>query len=180
MIGLEIEIPQRYRTAFDKKNVQAVLRAAGAEIASVARRKIRQAVGGGRVYYGKGRGRHQASLPGQPPASWSGNLAGSIRARPFKNGDGVLIRDTAFYDLFLEAGAKGVGSRRRKARSGNRNRRLLGGVNSPVPQGGRGVLAPRPALSAALAERSASIGPRVQQAVMKDMKFQRVSASGKP
>src|ERR1700720_3618769 len=100
MIGLEIEIPQRYRMAFDKKNVQAVLRAAGAEIASVARRKIRQAVGGGRVYYGKGRGRHQASLPGQSPANWSGVLAGSIKVQPLKSGDGVLIRNTAFYDLF--------------------------------------------------------------------------------
>jgi hypothetical protein len=179
MIGLGIEIPQKYRMAFDKKNVQAVLRAAGAEIASVARRKIRQAVGGGRVYYGRGRGRHQASLPGQPPASWTGGLANSIKVHSLKSGDGVLIRDAAFYALFLEAGAKGVGNRRRSARLRNRNRRLLGGANFPAPQGGRGVLAPRPFLSAAAAERSASIGPRVQEAIMKDLKFQRVAAAAK-
>ncbi len=180
MIGLEIDIPQRYRMAFDKKAVQAVLRAAGAEIASVARRKIRQAVGGGRVYYGKGRGRHQASLPGQPPANWKGELANSIKTRLLKSGDGVLISDAAFYALFLEAGAKGGGGASRKGRLGNRNRRLLGGANSPVPRGGNRVLASRPFLSAAAAERSPSIGPRVQEAIMQGIKFQRVAAGAKP
>jgi hypothetical protein len=180
MIALQIEIPQRYRTTFDKKNVTAVLRAAGAEIASVARRKIRQAVGGGRVYYGKGRGRHQASLPGQPPANWSGGLASSIRARPFKNGDGVLIRDAAFYALFLEAGARGgIGSGKRGVRGRRNAAQRRGGIRAVFPVGNR-VLAPRPFLSAALADRSASLMPRIKDAVVKDIKFQRVSAGANP
>jgi hypothetical protein len=179
MVGLEIDIPQRYRMAFDKKNVQAVLRAAGAEIASVARRKIRQAVGGGRVYYGKGRGRHQASLPGQPPASWTGELANSIKVRPLKSGDGVLIRDAAFYALFLEAGARGgTGSGKRGVRGRRNAVQRRKGVRAVLPAGNR-VLAPRPFLSAAAAERSGSLGPRVQEAIMKDVKFQRISAARK-
>jgi hypothetical protein len=172
MIGIEIDIPQRYRMAFDRRNVQAVLRSAGAEIAAVARRKVRQSVGSGRLYYGARKGSHRASLPGQPPTSWTGELANSIKVRPLKSGDGVLIRDAAFYALFLEAGARGGTGGAKRGVRGRRNavqRR----------KGGNRVLAPRPFLSAAAAERSASIGPRVQEAIMKDVKFQRVAAGAK-
>jgi hypothetical protein len=55
---------------FDLKLFRAVLLSAGAEIAAVARRKVRIAVGSGRLLYSANKGRRQASLPGQSPASW--------------------------------------------------------------------------------------------------------------
>ena len=172
MIKLEISIPQRYRLEFDKKRVRAVLSRAGAEIASVARRKIRQSAGTGRLYYGgAGKGRHRASLPGQPPASWTGALANSIRSKPFRGGDGVLIRDTAFYALILEAGAKGAAG---AGRRGLRARR-----NASRRSAGNGILAPRPFLSIALAEREGSIAERVKQAIIEDIQFRRISAAAR-
>jgi hypothetical protein len=53
-------------------------RAAGAVL---ARRKVRQSTGTGKTYYGAEKGKHRASLPGQPPASWTGQLANSISTR---------------------------------------------------------------------------------------------------
>jgi hypothetical protein len=180
MIRLEISIPQRYRLSFDKKRVRAVLGRAGAEIASVARRKIRQAAGSGRLYYGgAGKGSHRASLPGQPPASWSGTLANSIRSKPFRGGDGVLIRDAAFYALMLEAGAKGAtGTGRKGARARRNATSRRAGIRSILPSG-NGILAPRPFLSSALAEREGSIAERVKRAIIEDIEFRRISASAK-
>lgn len=173
MIGLQIEIPQKYRLAFDKKLTRKTLRAAASEIAAVARRKVRRAVGTGRVYYGKG-GRHVASAPGEPPVSWSGDLANSIKVRPLKTGDGMLIKDTEFYSLFLEVGARGGVSSGIKGVKGRRNPRKKGA--SPV---GSRVLEPRPFLSAALEERQASIGSRVKAAILQDVQFRRISAAAK-
>jgi hypothetical protein len=79
-LRLEITIPPNLALDLDPRKVRAVPRSAGSEIAAVARRKVRQATGSGRVYYGRG-GRHLASLPGQPPASWTGQLANSISTR---------------------------------------------------------------------------------------------------
>jgi hypothetical protein len=168
MIRLEVEVPQRYRLSFDKKRVRQVLSRAGQEIAAVARRKVRRAVGGGRQY-----GAHQASAPGEAPVNLSGKLAASIRARPFKGGDGVMIRDTELYALFLEKGAKGGGV---KGRRNSRSRK--GGVTTVLAKGSR-VLLPRPFLSTALAERQASIEQRVKDAIIGDIEFRRISAAAK-
>jgi hypothetical protein len=105
-LRLEITIPPQVALDLDARRVRAVLRSAGSEIAALAGRKVRQSAGTGKTYYGKG-GKHRASLPGQPPASWTGQLANSISARVFRGGDGVLIRDSSFYARFLETGARG-------------------------------------------------------------------------
>jgi hypothetical protein len=147
-----------------KKSLRATMRRAGAEVKAAAVRKLRKSVGGGRVYYLRGssggRGRYTASAPGQPPTSITGRLAKSIKVYPFKSGEGVAIRDTQFYALFLEEGAKGGGGKKR-----NRNRR---GKPSSVRQ-----LLSRPFLTAALQEREASIGRRIYSAVVQDIAFKR-------
>jgi hypothetical protein len=69
----------------------------------------------------------------QPPASWTGQLAGSISTRVFRGGDGVLIRDTAYYARFLETGAKGgIGSGRKGAKGRRNARQRRGGVATPA------------------------------------------------
>lgn len=73
-LRLEITLPPQIALDLDPRKVRAVLRSAGSEIAALARRKVRQSTGTGKTYYGKERGKHRASLPGQPPASWTGQL----------------------------------------------------------------------------------------------------------
>jgi hypothetical protein len=174
-LRLEITLPPQIALDLDPRQVRAVLRSAGSEIAALARRKVRQSAGSGRVYYGRGR-RHLASLPGQPPASWTGQLANSISTKVFRAGDGVLIRDTAYYARFLETGAKGgIGSGHKGAKGRRNTRRRRGGVLSV----GKRVLLPRPFLSAAFDERKDSIGERVQRAIIDGTKFRRIGAATK-
>ena len=160
---------------YSKKNLRQVMRTAGAEVAATARSLIRNSAGGGRMYRGPGgsaaryrggyqKGAHQAAAAGNAPASITGTLAKSIRVRPFKSGEGVAIRDAAFYALFLEAGAKGGG---RVSRGGVRVKGK-GGI------GKSRILEPRPFLSAALAARQASLGPRIQASLAQDIKLVRV------
>ena len=173
-LSLKIAVPP-YAFTIDKKLLRATLRRAGAEVAAVARRKITTAVGGGVIYRGPGGsaakyrggytpGKYQASAPGQPPVSVTGSLAKSIKVRPFKSGEGVAIRDTQFYALFLEKGAKGGG---RKSVGGTRVRGKSGIAAARV-------LAPRPFLQTALAERETSIAQRVKEAILQGVKFQRL------
>ena len=76
----------------------------------------------------------------------------------------MAIRDAAFYALFLEAGAKGGG---RVSRGGVRVKGK-GGI------GKSRVLEARPFLSAALAARQASLGPRIQASLAQDIKLVRM------
>ena len=153
---IKVQVAGAGVVTFDKRSLRALMRQAGNEVAGRARTMIRSNPAGGRVYAVRHRGAlelHQASAPGQPPASISGTLASSIRVRTYRDGDGVSIRETAFYALFLEAGARGVGRRGR------------GGSLRRTPAGAR-VLAPRPSLSAALDELRPSIERRLQAAVL--------------
>lgn len=179
MFRLQVDVPQQYRLSFDKKRVRQVLSRAGAEIAAVARNKIRRSAGGGRFYRGPGGVKHQASLPAQPPTSFSGALANSIRSKTNRNGDGVTIRDLAFYALFLETGAKGGGGSGVKGKRGQRNKVVRGrGLTVITPVGGR-VMAPRPFLSLALEERETSIAERIKSAIIEDVQFKRIAAGAK-
>jgi uncharacterized protein (AIM24 family) len=181
MIGLKVQV-QAGALTYDKRKLKAVMRAAGAEVAAVARKLIRSSAGGGRLYYGTGgaqyRGgyrklRYQASGAGSAPVRVTGTLLGSIKAYPYPSGEGVAIRDTKFYALFLEGGAKGgVGSRKKDVK-GKRNtyqRKKLLAV------AGVRVLAPRPFLSTALESREASLGARIGASIEGDLKFVRVRA----
>ena len=176
MAGLKITVPT-YALVYEKKLLKKTLQSAGAEVAAVARALIRRSQGGGRKY-----GKHTASAPGQPPASLSGELAASIKVRPWRSGEGVTIRDTQFYALFLEAGARGGGGNTRdKANillAGEKNWRgkVLRTKNrmkkSAISQ--TRVLAPRPFLTAALEQRQQSISDRVRAAIIDDVKFKRL------
>lgn len=154
---------------YDRKPLKAALRQAGNEVAGEARRMIRAKVGGGRLYRGPGGlryrtggkgGPYRASAAGQAPVSVTGTLARSIKVRPFRNGEGVAIRDTAFYALFLEAGAKG----------GGRIKGKVGKAKSATPR----VLDKRPFLTTALARKQDSIPARLRTAVETGVAFKQV------
>ena len=158
-VRLQITIDSGYALVYGKKQLKALMRKAGGEIAATARALIRRSTGGGQDYRGSGGsskyrggykpGHYTASVPGQAPVSVTGTLANSIKVRPFKSGEGVAIRDAAFYALFLQAGAKGPNGR---------------------------VLMPRPFLTQALEQREASIGARIKASIVDDIEFRRIKA----
>lgn len=166
-IQLKVKFDGTPVITYEKKQLKALMRKAGQEVAALARSLIRRSVGGGRLYRGSGgskyrpykAGSYTASGPGQAPVSVTGTLARSIVARPFKSGEGVAIRDTMFYALFLEKGARG----------GGRKSGLKGKAKSAT---GR-ILEPRPFLTAALAQRSGSIESRLRDTILRDIAFVR-------
>lgn len=175
MIRLKVDV-KAGRLELDKRLLRATLRTAGNEVAGVARALIRKGTGSGRLYRGR-----RASAPGQPPVSSSGLLSRSIRVRVFKSGEGVAIRDTAFYALFLQSGATGGGGNSRSQANilpaGQRGRggRILRGKNrmkAGAVSKSR-VLLPRPFLTVALQQREASIAQRVAASINQGMKFVR-------
>jgi Bacteriophage HK97-gp10, putative tail-component len=164
---LRIDVPS-YAFTVDKKELRRALRGAGNEVAAVARSLIKRSQGSGRIYYKPGGGRYQASAAGQAPVSRTGNLATSIKVRPGRRGDSVSVRDSAFYALILQAGAKGGSGSGKKGVKGKRNKR--GKVSS------QRTLEPRPFLTTALTQREDSIAARVRAAVVDGVKFQRIKA----
>jgi hypothetical protein len=177
--SLAITIPH-VRIMFTRKILRKNLRIAGNEVARVARSKIRSATGGGRLYYGPGGSikyrpgtasmPYRASAPGQAPVSVTGTLAKHIKLRMSKkrSRDAVVLRagdddNNAFYAKMLEVGAKG-------GRPGQRNKRRRSQL---YVSSGR-VLAPRPFLSTALAERAPSIRTRLADAAIRDVVIERV------
>jgi hypothetical protein len=162
---------------FDKKALRKVLSAAGSEIASLAKRNIRRAAGGGRTYYNSGgnkyhpykTGKYTASAPGSAPVDVTGDLIKSIRSSAFRKGDGVEIRDYAFYSAALEYGAQGGGRRGRKGQQGTRDRKR----NTVTSR----ILKPRPFLLPALDERRSSIEARIAKAIEQGIDFRKEKVS---
>lgn len=177
MIGLKVTVAAAHLEV-DKRALRRVIRAAGAEIRNTARQMVSGA-GSGRVYRGPGgsaasyrggyvKGRFQASSPGSPPARVTGTLARSFKLSLFRSGEGVAIRDTAFYALFLQAGAKGGGRSFRTGHSGARHY-LRGGA----AVGKNRVLEPRPFLSRALEQRGASLTERIGRALAAGVRLEK-------
>jgi len=97
MALLKITVSPGWTIVAGKQQLRKVMAAAGNEVAATARAMIRAG------------NRKRASRPGEPPHSASGKLARSIRARVWKDSEGVTIRASEFYALFLSLGAKGGG-----------------------------------------------------------------------
>lgn len=172
MIQLNVRVTSAGLLVNSKKNLRAIMRKAGTEVAAAAKKEIRGATAGGRTYRGSGgnpyrggyrSGPYTASSPGRPPANITGTLLRSIAVRPFKSGEGVAVRARVFYALFLQVGAKGGGKGK-----ASRNRR--GKATSAR------VLVARPFLSTALDSRSASLGTRIRDAIVSDIAFVRAKA----
>lgn len=163
---ITIDIPKGWSIVYGQKEMKALMRKAGSEVAARARALIRAKAPGGMV---------RASVPGQPPVSRTGALASSIKVSPWRDGEGVSIRDAAFYALFLEAGAQGGGgnTRGRNSLRTKKGRMVASQVNKTR------VLAPRPFLSVALADVVAGgLSRRIIDAVTQDIDFKK--SAGKP
>ena len=178
---LKITVPSVALT-YDKKVLRATMRVAGNEVAAATRSLLRTSTGGGRTYYGTGGGssaafrggyqkkKYSASLAGMAPRNLTGTLARSIVVKPFKSGEGVAIRDSAFYALMLEAGAQGGGGKK-----GARNvYAKRGGVRVRVKLVGSRILEKRPFLTRALDAKQGSLAPRIQGAAIQGIKLVRV------
>lgn len=167
---LEVHIPE-WALKYDKKKLRQALRYAGQEVASLARSLIRSSTGSGP------RG---ASLPGEPPANKTGELAKSIKVKMMRGGEGVSIRDAAPYALSLEDGAHGGGGNTLAS-----NLRMAGtaaygrygktlAANRQIVKSGTRTLLPRPFLSEALEQREASIAQRLQAAAVDGITFVKI------
>ena len=158
MIKLQIKASSGV-LVYEKKRLKKIMRAAGGEVASVARALIRRKMAERR------KGGITGSTPGEPPAVRTGALLRGITVRPYKSGEGVAIRDRQFYALFLEEGAKGGG---RQGGKGVRNKRGKAMTAR--------ILQPRPFLSTALESRQESVGQRIRDSIVQDIAFRRVKA----
>jgi hypothetical protein len=163
MALLNITVPPGWTIRAGKQQLRAVLRGAGAEVVARARALIRAG------------SRKHPSLPGQPPRSVTGKLARSGRVRVWQDGEGVTIRFTQFYALFLSLGAKGGGGDTSKAASFVNPHNSVGlrrMKRSAISK--KRVLLPRPFLGPALDQVIAhGLADRVREAVMSGIKFQR-------
>jgi len=156
---LKITVPHVRLHYADRTEMKAVMRRAGGEVAAAAKALIR--------FGGKGR----VSKPGEPPASKTGELVRSIKAKPWKSGWGVRIVASAFYSGWLERGAQGGGNPGKNA--------MVINPKTSKPKRARGVfktrvLAPRPFMSVALERvNDRDIGARIASAVASGIKFER-------
>lgn len=171
LFRLRVSIDGAGVVSFDKRELHAVLRQAGAEVAGLARNMIRKGAAGGRQYATRRAGAivgYQASVPGQPPASRTGALASSISVRSTRGGDGVAIRASEPYAKPLEAGAHGGGP----GRGNTRQRR--GGQWTVTAVAGQRQLEPRPFLSAALDSKRSSIEARLRSTIIGGLAWQKI------
>ena len=167
MSGLKLTVTSWGEVHLDKREMSKLMRSAGADVKSKTAKLINTTSGGGRAtqYRGDKAGSYRASMPGDPPVRASGTLRASLRAYPFKSGEGFAVRARAFYALFLEAGAKGGGNpyggrpaasaewRTRSKRHRARGRYTIR------------TLEPRPFLDRVMAQEEANITRRVRLAL---------------
>ncbi|GAC1335495.1 MAG: hypothetical protein NVSMB20_10420 [Bradyrhizobium sp.] len=167
MLTLDVRLSESVILSIGDKQRRALFRKVGNEVAAVARSKLRHATAAGKKRTASG-GVYTASAPGEPPNDLTGRLAKSIQVHPYKSGQGVAIRASAFYAKFLELGAVGGGGR-----LGSRNTRRRGVI---VATHTARVLLARPFMGAALAERGGSLAGRIKDAFLADVAFKRQGA----
>jgi HK97 gp10 family phage protein len=109
MFELRISIPANMGQELEQASRRAheefrkVLEAGAKSIERTAKKKIQGVPKSGRLYR-RGRVLHQASAPGQPPATDSGFLVGSFFSGLKDQGLTVEVGVTVFYGGFLELG----------------------------------------------------------------------------
>lgn len=156
----------------DKKEMKALMRAAGNDVARKTRRLISAGSGGGRTYRGGGgaryrgtyrAGAYRASSPGEPPVSVTGTLRNSLKTYVWPDGNGFAVRERAFYSLFLESGARGGGNPGRNRAQARRHRARSVFTTR--------VLEPRPHLDRVIEQETANLDRRVRTAFEQGLKW---------
>lgn len=166
----------------DKREMTKLMRSAGNDVKTKTARLINATSGGGRLtsYRGDRGGTYRASMPGDPPVRASGGLRASLRAYPFKSGEGFAVRARAFYSLFLEAGARGggnpFGGRPASAaawRARTKRHRARGRYTTRV-------LEPRPFLDRVMAQEAPDITRRLRLAFDKALTWKQTKGAAPP
>lgn len=171
MSDLKITVTNWGQIALDKRELKALMRAAGNDIKNKTARLIAATEGGGRFYhYRKKPGTYHASTPGNPPVLASGDLRSSLKVYPYPSGEGFAVRARAKYATSLEAGAyggtRGSGKRRE-------HRKLAPSVRMAraLARGETRVLEARPFLSRVMDEQAAELDRRVRAAMTSALKW---------
>jgi hypothetical protein len=174
--ALKLSIKHWGEVMLDKRELRAVMRAAGNDIARRDRTLIGQSSGAGRLYRGGGGsayrgsyrpGAYRASAPGQPPVRVSGTLRSSVKVYVYRNAEGFAVRERAFYALFLEAGASGGGNPGARATAKQRAGRRRARARSY----GKRVLQPRPHLDRVMQQEAPNLNRRVREALTRGLKW---------
>jgi hypothetical protein len=174
--ALKLSIKHWGEVMLDKRELRAVMRGAGNDVARKTRALIGQSSGSGRLYRGGGGSRYRgsyrpgayrASAPGQPPVVVSGTLRGSLKTYVYKNAEGFAVRERAFYSLFLEAGARGGGNPGKRATTAQRAMRR----RTRARQYGTRVLQPRPHLDRVMRQEAPNLDRRVRDALTHALKW---------
>lgn len=174
MSDLKLRVTSWGEVALDKRQLKAVMRAAGNDVRSKTAKLINQSSGAGRTYAGGGGGSryrgayvnhpYTASAAGDAPVRVSGTLRQSLKTYPFKSGEGFAVRARIYYALFLEVGAfggvPGGGSKRRDHRTLSRSVRS----SRAKARGERREMEPRPFLDRVMAQEAPEIERRLRQA----------------
>jgi hypothetical protein len=180
---LKLTVTSWGEVAIDKREMRALMRAAGNDVKNKTGRLINQGQGGGRNYPAHGATQYRpaapayrASAPGQPPAAPTRALRGSLKTYVYKSAEGFAVRARQFYALFLEAGAKGGGNR-----FGGRPRAAAAWRASGRRQRARGryttrVLEPRPFLDKVMAQEAPNITRRLRDAFAKSLTWRQTKA----
>lgn len=163
MSDLKLTVTSWGTVALDKRELRALMRAAGNDVKSKTARLINKSQGGGRSYFGPA-GRYTASSPGAPPVRVSGDLRSSLRTYPFKSGEGFAVRARAPYATPLEAGAFG-------GAPGSSKRREHRKLSAPIRKAraksrGEGrEMEPRPFLDLVMTREAPDLDRRVRKAL---------------
>lgn len=168
MSDLKVTVSSWGEVLLDKREVDALMRAAGNDVKSKTARLINRSGGGGRSYFSPGGGRYKASTEGNPPVRRTGALRASLKTYVLKRTTGFAVRAREFYALFLESGAKGGGNPGARgagfnARTGQRKRAR--GVYTAR------VLQPRPFLDKVMDAEAPNIERRVHEALTQALKW---------
>lgn len=181
MSALKLRISSWGTVVLDKKELRALMRAAGNDVKNKTARLIAKKVGAGRLYRGGGGsayrgayrpGPYRASAPGDPPVMVTGSLRRSLRTYVYKNAEGFAVRERQFYSLFLEAGARGggnFGKRATGAKARAQARRHRARANS------RRVLSPRPHLDRVMQQEAKNLDRRVEKALTDGLKWRQTT-----
>jgi hypothetical protein len=166
MSALKLTITSWGQVALDKRQIKALIRAAGNDIRTQTSRLLNKSSGGGRVYRGMGGGRYRggykpgmgyrASSPGEAAVKVTNTLRSSLKVFVYPSGEGFAVRERAFYALFLEAGARGGGPGTKRSRRASHG-------------SGARVLEPRPALETVMARSAKALNDRVQKGMLEGM-----------
>lgn len=155
MSHLKLKVTSWGEIHLDKKELRALMRAAGNDVKRKTAALIARTGGGGRTYRLPGGKSYVASAPGEPPVMLSGALRTSLRTYVYQDGDGFAVRERQFYSLFLEAGARGGGNRRQRAATRRQRRARVASMR---------VLLPRPHLDKVIEDEKPNIDRRVRKA----------------